>query len=300
MSSDEFDAWLAAYVRSDSAEMSSASPGPKRVEPDWIDVWLTQQLQDDPADLSPDAPDMVKTAIQFLEPFEPSFDLLKDLTGVSRISSLRADDGSTDHDPYVRPWRLRHAMQGLHHGGFTLPWFRAARLVHAARLQGLKVRILPSGVGSPAVPDEIELGSLGLPEPLVAELHERGVRNVGQLRQMPKRALQELGFLSTFLAGVRGLRGEATGRSLGAVADRREFTLNPWELLPAEVEASLQLAAQAEVQRRLDARLPPEVVSGGSQTTLEWVQEVRAIEHRRIRAELAVRADEVLELLHCF
>jgi len=299
MDSDEYNAWRAAYLRSEPTEMSSGAPEPRRLEPDWIDVWLTQQLQDDPADLAPDSPSMVTTTIEFLEPFEPSFDLLKDLTGVSRISSLRADDGAADGDPYIRAWRLRHAMQGLHHGAFALPWFRAARLVHAARLWGLKVKILPSGVGSPAVPDEIELGSLGLPESLVAELHERGVRNVGQLRQMPKRALQ-LDFLSTVLADVRGLRGEAPVSASGAAVDRREFTLNPWELLPAEAGVSLQLAAQAEVQRRQDARLPPGVVSGGDQTTLEWVQEVRAIEHRRIRAELAVRADEVLELLHCF
>lgn len=168
---------------------------------------------------------MARTAVQFREPFEPSIELLKTLTGVEHVS-LRPDDGSDDGDPRLRPW-LRHALQGLHHGVLVLPWFHAARLVHAARLQGLTVRILRGGVGSPAVPDGIALGALVLPEPLVAELEERGVTKVGQLRQMPKDALQELDFPSTVLAGVRGLRGEGPDSAPGAIEVEPESTLNP-------------------------------------------------------------------------
>lgn len=290
MEPDSLDAWLTEQVPAGSTAVPS---GPKPVEPNWIDARLSQRLKDDPADLSPEVPAMTRTAVQFLE---PSVALLKELTGVTQVS-LQPDDGSTDGDPRLRPWRLRHAIQALRHGVLVLPGFRPARLVHAARLQGLTVRILPAGVASPAVPDGTELGSLGLPEALVAEHGVRGIRNVGELRQMSMDALQELDLPSIVLAGARGLRGEGPGSTVGAVTHGPGSSKNPWDLLAAETAASLEAAAMAEVQRRVDTRQPHETVSRSDQETSDWVRALAALEHRRIRAELATRMDEPLELV---
>lgn len=293
----EYDA-IEGLLGADGGEAAVLAPR----EPDWIDAWLTEQLQDDPVDTSADglpAEAVAPTAVQFLDQLQqPPIDLLQRLTGVDHVS-LSPDDGSSDGDSRLRPWRLRHAMQGLHHGVLVLPWFRAARLVHAARLEGLRVEILPAGVGSPEVPDAVELASLGLPEPLVTELKERGVTTVGELRAMTRAALLELDFPMTVVAAVHRLRGRADTASVsGSARHASAFSLDPFQDLDDVALGSLREAAEAELKRRVDVRLPADVVGGCEPHARRRLEdEIRRLESRRRRAELAVRADEIVELL---
>lgn len=294
----EYDA-IEGLVGADGGDVAVLVPR----EPDWIDAWLTQQLQDDPVDTSADgmpAAAVAPTAVQFLDQLQqPPIDLLQRLTGVEHVS-LPPDDGSSDGDNRLRPWRLRHAIQGLHHGVLVLPWFRAARLVHASRLEGLKVEILPIGVGSPEVPHVVELGILGLPESLVTELAERGVTTVGELRAMDRPQLLELDFPSTVLTSVHRLRGRSdTAVVLGRESDAREIALDPFDALDMATAESLRHAAQAERERRIEARIRSEVTAGLDPTIREsLVRELMPLESRRVRRDLAVRADEIGELLH--
>lgn len=273
-------------------------------EPDWIDDWLTEQLQDDPVDTSVDGEHSAATAptaVQFLDELEqPRFDLLQRLTGVKRVS-LSPDDGSDDGYPRFRPWRLRHAMQGLHHGTLSLPWFLAARLVHAARLEGLRVEILPVGVGSPDVPGVVELSSLGLPESVVTELAEQGVTTVDDVRAMTRTEVSSLDFLSTALTAVHRLRGRTNmARDPQREREARDFTLDPFSLLAPATAESLRAAAEAELQRRVLARLNTADMNGGDASAWKLLEsELIPLERRIICAELTTRSDEVLELLHC-
>ena len=272
-------------------------------EPDWIDAWLTEQLKDDPVDASVDGEHSAATAptaVRFLDQLEePPLDLLQRLTGVKRVS-LSPDDGATDGYPRFRPWRLRHAMQGLHHGVLVLPWFLAARLVHAARLEGLRIEILPVGVGSPDVPGVVELRTLGLPESVITELAEHGVTTVDDVRAMTRTAVSSLGFPSRALMAVHRLRGR-TNMAPGPQPEReaRDFTLDPFSLLAPTMTESLRGAAQAELERRVEARLPAPIDGAIDDETREWLSsEIAPLERRAIRADLAVRADEIVELLH--
>lgn len=273
-------------------------------QPDWIDVWLTEQLQDDPVDMSLDderSAATAPTAVRFLDELEqPPLDLLQRLTGVKRVS-LSPDDGSPDGHPRFRPWRLRHAMQGLYHGVLVLPWFLAARLVHAARLEGLRIEVLPVGVGSPDVPGVVELRSLGLPEAVVTELAEQGVTTVDDVRAMTRTEVSSLGFPSRALMAVHLLRGRTNmARDPQREREARDFTLDPFSLLAPATAHSLRAAAEAELQRRVLVRLNIADMNGGDESVWELLKsELIPLERRVICAELSTRSDEVLELLHC-
>ena len=165
----------------------------------------------------------------------------------------------------------------------------------------MKVAILPVGVGSRDVPDAVELGSLGLPEPLLVELLEPGVTTVGDLRAMTKDELAELDFPSTILTGVRRLRGSADPADSSALrCHPHQFTLDPFALLDTATADSLRDAAEAELKRRIEARLAAPTRDGATDRETDgWsASELASLERRRVRAELAVRTDEVLELLH--
>lgn len=273
-------------------------------EPDWIDAWLTEQLQDDPVDTSVDSEysaATAPTAVRFLDQLEqPPFDLLQRLTGVKRVS-LSPDDGSTDGHPRFRPWRLRHAMQGMYHGVLVLPWFLAARLVHAARLEGLRIEILPVGVGSPDVPGVVELMTLGLPESVVTELAEQGVTTVDDVRAMTRTEVSSLGFPSRALLAVHRLRGRTNmARDPQREREARDFTLNPLSLLAPATAESLHAAAEAELQRRVLTRLNIADMNGVDESVWRLLEsELIPLERRFICVELTTRSDEILELLHC-
>jgi len=273
-------------------------------QPDWIDVWLTEQLQDDPVDASADdehSAAMAPTAVRFLDELEqPPLDLLQRLTGVKRVS-LSPDDGSTDGHPRFRPWRLRHAMQGMYHGTLSLPWFLAARLVHAARMEGLRVEIMPIGVGSPDVPGVVGLSSLGLSESVVTELAELGVTTVDDVRAMTRTEVMALGFLSTALTAIHRLRGRTNmTRDPQREREARDFILDPFSLLAPATAESLHAAAEVELQRRVLARVNIADMNGGDESAWRLLEsELAPLERRAICAELSTRTDEILELLHC-
>lgn len=73
-------------------------------------------------------------------------------------------------------------------------------------------------------------------------------------------------------------------------------SLDPWDLLDFAPVASLREAAQLEVRRRLSTRLPPVVVDTSDATMPGWVKGV-ALEYRRIQIELAMRVNEIVELI---